>query len=456
MASFGRAKIYTNYSEVNDDNIVGILRNAFAVHLGNAVQIEHLYAYYKGNQAILRREKKIRPDHNTKVVENICFEIANFIAGYLLAKPIQYVARSKDLDLNKLSLFNDYVMATPKESQDMKLAKDRSICGTGYRIGLPLDSDQPFKTYVLSPKSTFVVYSSGVGNEALLGCTYYTQKVDGVDHVIIEAYSKTTFYRFDNYTRLIIKTEAHTMGAIPIIEYPLNDERIGSFEIVELIQDTINLLDSDQANAITQFVQALMVFKNIEIKKEMLDMLKEMGAVQIKDNGEVEADIKYITQELNQTQVQAYKQYLKDTAYKIAGLPQQNSGGGGDNGIAVIYKDGWTEVEAKMRPNELAFKESEKQFLELVLSFTKTMTKSNVDISANQLEIKFTRSNYENVAQKVDAFSKMIALPNVAPILAYTTTGLFNDPEQACLLSEKYVASQPKEVNPNENTNQVE
>ena len=456
MATFGRTKIYTNYQSVDDSNIIDILRNSFAIHMGNQVQIEHLYAYYKGNQAILRRVKKLRPDHNAQVVENHCFEIANFIAGYLLAKPIQYVARSKDLDVNQLSRFNDYVLETAKDSQDMILAKDRSICGTGYRIALPLNSEQPFKTHVLSPKYTFVVYSSGIGNEALLGCTYYKEKINGSDHVIIEAYSKDTFYRFDNTLIQVVEAKEHTMGFIPIIEYPLNEERIGSFEVVECLQDTINLLDSDQTNAITQFVQSLMVFKNIEVSKEMLEMLKDMGAINISDNGEVEAKIEYITQELNQTQVQTFKQYLKDTMYKIVGMPQQNSGGGGDNGIAVIYKDGWTEVEAKMRPNELSFKESERQFLKVVLSFTKTMTKGAVDIKANQVEIKFTRSNYENVAQKVDAFAKMMALPNVAPILAYQTTGLFNDPEQACLVSEQYVASQPKGVNENENANKVE
>lgn len=454
MATFGRQKIFTNYKEINDNNIVDVLLKSFAIHLSNAIQIEHLYAYYKGNQEILRRVKQLRPDHNAKVVENHCFEIANFIAGYLLAKPIQYVARSKDLDINQLTTFNNYLVDLSKESQDMTLAKDRSICGTGYRIGLPneLNGETPFKAFVLSPKSTFVVYSSAVGNEPLLGCTYYKENTNGQEQTIIEAYSKDAFYRFNQSGKAIISKKPHTMGAIPIIEYPLNDERIGSFEIVECIQDCLNLLDSDQTNAITQFVQSLLVFKNIEVTKEVVESLKELGAIQISDNGEIQADIKYITQELNQTQVQTFKQYLKDTMYKIVGMPQQNSGSGGDNGIAVIYKDGWTEVEAKMRPNELAFKDSERQFLKLVLSFTQTMTKSKINIKASQIEIKFTRSNYENIAQKVDAFTKMIAQEKVAPILAYQTTGLFNDPEQACLTSEEYNAK--KEVGVDEQTNQ--
>ena len=140
-----------------------------------------------------------------------------------------------------------------------------------------------------------------------------------------------------------------------------------------------------------------------------------------------------------------FKDDMVQTAYKIVGMPISNAGSGGDTGISVIYKDGWTEVEAKMRPNELAFKESERTFLRLALSFTKTMTMGIINLKVNDIEIKFTRSNYENIAQKVDAFTKIMSLDNVAPILAYQVSGLFNDPEQAWAVSEEYIKSKPNE-----------
>lgn len=444
MATFGRKKIITTYTEINENNIADVLAKSYSIHLENLTAINNLYNYYRGNQEILSRVKAVRSDHNAKIVENHAFEIANFIAGYLLAKPIQYIANG-DVNVDKLAKYNAYVVNTLKESQDMVLAKDRSICGTGYRISLPLDDvNQPFEVYVLSPKNTFVVYGSSIGNKALIGCTYHTETIEnGKEEVIIEAYTKDYYFKFNNTTNMVVKSEPHTMGEIPIIEYPLNEERIGSFEPVITMLDAINLIDSDRVNAITQFVQAFLVFKNVEVNEKLVKDLKDLGAIQIADNGEIQASVSYITQELNQSQVQTFKDDMLQTIYKIVGMPQQNSGGGGDNGIAVIYKDGWTEVEAKMRPNELAFKDSERQFLKLSLAFTKTMTKGKVDLDPSLIEIKFTRSNYENIAQKVDAFVKLMSLNNIDPLLAYQVVGLFSDPEQAYQKSQKFIKKNP-------------
>ncbi len=444
MATFGRKKIITTYKEINENNIADVLAKSYSIHLENLTAINNLYNYYRGNQEILSRVKAVRSDHNAKIVENHAFEIANFIAGYLLAKPIQYIANG-DVNVDKLAKYNAYVVNTLKESQDMVLAKDRSICGTGYRISLPLDDvNQPFEAYVLSPKNTFVVYGSSIGNKALIGCTYHAEtNKNNVEEIIIEAYTKDYYYKFNNTTSVLVDKKPHTMGEIPIIEYPLNEERIGSFEPVITMLDAINLIDSDRVNAITQFVQAFLVFKNVEVNEKLVKDLKDLGAIQIADNGEIQASVSYITQELNQSQVQTFKDDMLQTIYKIVGMPQQNSGGGGDNGIAVIYKDGWTEVEAKMRPNELAFKDSERQFLKLSLAFTKTMTKGKVDLDPSLIEIKFTRSNYENIAQKVDAFVKLMSLNNIDPLLAYQVVGLFSDPEQAYQKSQKFIKGNP-------------
>ena len=64
----GRVKIFTDYTDVNDDNIVNILTEAFAEHLINKGEETYLYRYIKGFQPILFREKRVRPEINNKVL----------------------------------------------------------------------------------------------------------------------------------------------------------------------------------------------------------------------------------------------------------------------------------------------------------------------------------------------------------------------------------------------------
>ena len=239
----------------------------------------------------------------------------------------------------------------------------------------------------------------------------------------------------------LLRVEPHTYGDIPIVEYPNNEERIGSFELVLSLLDAINLLESDRVNATTQFVQSLMVFKNIEISQEMLKDLQEMGAINISDNGEVEAKIEFLQQELNQEQTQKLKDDLMDMVYKIVGMPLGKSGTIGNSQGAVIMRDGWSEVEAKALDDELVFKASERQLLKLVLNYMRTLTLGESKLNIADIEIKFTRRNYENLYQKAQVLTMMLAQPKIAPRLAFVVCGLFADPEQAYAESEQYYNS---------------
>lgn len=446
MIGSGRTKITTNYESVNDTNIIDILSTAYPIHQVNITEINFLYNYYKGLQPILQREKKIRPEHNAKIVENIAYSIVQFKTGYLLDKPIQYVARKEEVDDASLISLNDFLNIESKESKDKAVANAKEICGQSYRLCLPNEKygkdvydESPFNIFTIDPRKAFVVYSNDIGNKAMVGCIVRTIKEnDGKEKVILQAYTETMYYEFVYGTTELSKKEAHTKGAIPLIEYPNNEERIGSFELVLSLLDAINLVESDRVNATTQFVQSLMVFKNIEISEEMLKQLQEMGAINISDNGEVEAKIEFLQQELNQEQVQKLKDNFTDIVYKIVGMPLGKSGQVGNSQGAVIMRDGWSEVEAKTLDDELMFKASEKQFLKLALYYTRTLTENKVVLNLADIDIKFTRRNYENLYQKAQVLTMMLAQPKIAPRLAFVVCGLFADPEESYKESEEY------------------
>lgn len=441
---FGRKVIYTDVAEITESNVVEVLRKAYTVHLKNKIRMEYLYSYYKGNQPVLGRKKEVRPEICNRVVENRANEIVSFKVGYLMGEPIQYVSRGDDKAVaESVTRLNDYVSAEDKASKDKELAEWWHICGTAYRMVLPDDADEreedeaPFEIYTLDPRYSFVIRFNGLGTPVVMGVKYVTME-DGT--LIFSCYTANHFYEIDN-TWGIRKSEDQILG-IPIIEYPMNTARLGAFEIVLPLLDAINNVDSNRLDGVEQFIQALMLFHNVDISSDDYTKLRQDGAIKFKDiDPQLKAEIKYLVEEMNQTQTQTLIDHLYDTILTICGMPNRNGGSStSDTGSAVIMRDGWSAAEARAKDSELIFKQSEKEFLKLTLRICRDL--ANLNLKLSQVEIRFTRRNYENIQEKANVLTSMLNNNKIAPILAFTHCGMFSDPQIAYAMSREYAEEQ--------------
>ena len=461
MGCFGRKKIFTDVTEITRDNVLEVLRKALTTHWSNKADMEYLYAYYKGRQPVLNRKKEVRPEIKNTVVENRANEIVSFKVGYLMGEPIQYVSRSDDkMVADKITTLNGYCISEDKAAKDKELADWFHICGTAYRMVLPdsvfeKESDEaPFEIYTLDPRFAFVVYANSIGEPPVMGVKYI-QRSDGA--VIYSIYTKDRYFEVENQS-MIVREEAQPLG-IPIIEYPANNARLGAFEIVLPLLDAINTVDSNRLDGVEQFVQALMLFHNVDISSDDFSKLRDEGAIKYKDiDPQYKAEIEYLTSELNQSQTQALVDHLYNTVLTICGMPNRNGGTStSDTGSAVIMRDGWSAAEARAKDSELMFKLSEKEFLKLVLRICSDL--SDLELKLSNVEVRFTRRNYENIAQKATVLTTMLSNPKIAPVLAFTHCGMFSDPQLAYRMSIDYaeeqekkaaeLATKQKEVNPN-------
>ena len=460
LGCFGRKKIFTDVTEITRDNVLEVLRKALITHWSNKADVEYLYAYYKGRQPVLNRKKEVRPEIKNTVVENRANEIVSFKVGYLMGEPIQYVSRSDDkMVADRITTLNGYCLSEDKAAKDKELADWFHICGTAYRMVLPdsvfeKESDEaPFEIYTLDPRFTFVVYANSIGEPPVMGVKYI-KRSDGA--VIYSIYTKDRYFEVENQS-MIVREEAQPLG-IPIIEYPANNARLGAFEIVLPLLDAINTVDSNRLDGVEQFVQALMLFHNVDISSDDFSKLRDEGAIKFKDiDPQYKAEIEYLTSELNQSQTQALVDHLYNTVLTICGMPNRNGGTStSDTGSAVIMRDGWSAAEARAKDSELMFKLSEKEFLKLVLRICSDL--SDLKLKLSNVEVRFTRRNYENIAQKATVLTTMLSNPKIAPVLAFTHSGMFSDPQLAYRMSMDYaeeqekkaaeLAAKPKEVNP--------
>ena len=95
VPTLGRRMIMTDEREITKDNIISVVSKAFAEHQYNVNEEIFLFEYEKGRQPILDREKKIRPELNSTVVENNASRIVDVHLGYCFSNPITFVQRAK-------------------------------------------------------------------------------------------------------------------------------------------------------------------------------------------------------------------------------------------------------------------------------------------------------------------------------------------------------------------------
>lgn len=443
----GRRMILIDETEVNIGNVVQILRKALPYHWKNRSEISYLWSYYKGRQPILNRVKEVRPEITNKIVENRANEIVSFKSGYLMGEPLQYVSRGNAENIaDAINQLNEFVFAEEKPAKDKELADWFHICGTSFRMVLPdemagEDDESPFEIYTLDPRNTFVVYNNGLGNKPILGVKYVVDE-NGVVHY--SCYSNHEY--FEIVESKVISYDTHILGEIPIIEYPLNMARIGAFELVIPLLDAINLTDSNRLDGVEQFIQALMLFHNVDISSEDFDELRERGAIKFKDiDPQLKAEINYLVSNLNQGETQTLVDHMYQTVLTICGMPNRNGGSStSDTGSAVIMRDGWSAAEARAKDSELMFKKSERIFLKVVLNICRTL--ADMDLKVCNVEIRFTRRNYENILQKAQVLDLMLKNNKIHPRLAFEHCGLFVDSDLAYTLSAEYAEEQEQKA----------
>lgn len=410
---YGRRKIFTDYSYVDEHNIVEILRNAYNTHLQNRTEISTLYDIYKGKQEILNKTKDIRPNINHKVCVNHANEIVSFKLGYTLGEPIQYIRRG-DIDLDEITTLNDYMVMADKVSADRELGEWLYICGVGYRMTLP---SEPFDIYTLNPMNTFIVYHNGLGEPPLMAVNYVVKQNN---EELFSIYTENKYYEIE--ASKIIGTKPLSLGMLPIVEYNANTSRLGSFEIVLPLLDAINELESNRLDDVVQFVNSFLCISGATLDEETFNQINAYKMLGLPEN----SDAKYLSANLSQADLQTLKDNLYNEVLAITGLPSRNNEGGGssDNGIAVYLRSGYSQAETQALAFEQCFKRGERKFLNLVLRIMRDTVGTKLEVK--DLDIKFARRYTDNILTKTQAMIQLLDA-GIEPSIAIASVGLWND-----------------------------
>lgn len=453
----GRRKIFSDIIDIDAGNIERVISESFKYHLQNAAEIKYLIDYERGITPIRNREKTGREDVDYKINENHASEIKIFKVGYVFSSPITLTQRAiedgtpRDKDDKRVALLNEMLFEQRKDQKDKAIAEDFTIGGTGFRMALPKKSDDggisPFDIIPLHPLTTYVVYSNDVYQRPILGVSYVI-KAD--KKCRIGAYTDNWYFELEGSAFggdfHLVRTEENGIGIVPIVEYRCDDQRMGCFERVLDLLDSMDILTSDRVNGVTQFVNSTLWADNVQASQEQQDAVKKGGWLFTHSDSNTKATVQYLTQPLDQSNAQALVDWIYNQVLQITGTPAREKSSGGNTGQAIVLSNGWQTAETAAKNTEVVFKDSEYRFLNVILKILqadKNVPEELKTLRLSDIEIKFSRSNTDSLLVKVQALQGQLDA-GIEPLTAIKTSSLYSDPQQVWVDSKPYIEEKRK------------
>lgn len=295
--------------------------------------------YYVGRQSICDREKD-NSLKNNKIVVNHAKFIVDTNTGYLLGNPVEYQP-SEGIDIQPLL---DVYKKNVITDLDVELAKDIGIYGHQFEYVYANEESNP-KSVEVDVRRTVLVRDDTVEHKEIFAIMYNPvykgeEKKENLQYYEVIYVDDTVLrnYRMTNNTLTQIDPDVyHSFGAVPVIEYSNNPEKMGDFETVISLIDAYNLLQSDRVNDKEQLVDAILCFYGMDFEAEQIDDLKQHRVIsQIPSDGKVE----YLVKQLNEADTDVLRKTIEADIHKISMVPNitdQNFVGNA-SGVAIRYK----------------------------------------------------------------------------------------------------------------------
>lgn len=431
--NYGRKIAYTDADRITVNNVVKVIGQCIGVFYGNKPAIRYLWRYYKGDQPVLYRTKISNEDITNKILENHAYEIVQFKVGQTYGEPVQFISRKDDDAINDaVDALNDFMTDANKQEKDIKSGEWQSATGTSFKAVQSKEGEIPFRITSPSPLNTFVIYNRTT-EEPILAVQELRDE-DGRHYKL--AFSDTRSFKIVDSN--VVETKLHTYGAIPIVEYPNNHERLSDIELVISMLDAINNMQSNRMDGIEQFVQSWIKFVNCDVDEEQFAKMKMNHALVVKSiNKDNKSDVDIMTQELNQTQCQVAKDDLWDNTLSILAIPTKQSNTGGDTQGAVQLRNGWDFSKTRAKLKDPIVKSSEKRLAVAVLN-TLRVSGNDLKLSIRDFDVQINHSPQDNMYTKSQTLLQLLQC-GIHPLVAIKTVGLWGDAEKTFLLSKPYL-----------------
>lgn len=258
----------------------GLLYHIITAHQVVARRYEELRLLYEGDHDILRRPAKTPGKPDNRLVANFARYIVDTFNGYFIGTPVRVESPNSEVNdyLQFLDLYNSL------EDQNSELSKKCDIYGHAFEL-LYLDEQSQVGIMDIRPQECILVRDTSISERPLYGIRYFENAEGRLEGTLSDDQVIRYFYEKPGEpSRLIFKSEEERInffGAVPIIEYVENEERIGAFEGVETLINSYDKAISEKANDVDYFADSYMKILGAGFDEKVLQNLRDYRVINV-------------------------------------------------------------------------------------------------------------------------------------------------------------------------------
>lgn len=238
---------------------------------------EYLEQLYMGFHDIYKQPEKEswKPDHRLAV--NFPRYITETFTGYGYGIPIK--VSHPDEKVNKA--VQEFGKHNEITDHDAEMVKKCCIYGHAWEY-LYQNEDSRTKLSSFNPKEIVVVYDKNVTGKALFGIRYGYYKADnGSIKRHGEILTREQIEPFRDKEKLAAETRDNPYGYIPLVEWRLNDERLGLYEPVAGLIEEYNHTISEKGNDVDAFADAYLAVLGAELGDDQIYHIRDDRLINI-------------------------------------------------------------------------------------------------------------------------------------------------------------------------------
>lgn len=377
-----------------------LINECIEEHKAMLPRYEYLENLYLGFHNIFKRPEKDdwKPDHRLAV--GFPRYITDTFIGYAYGKPIKLQSPDKEFD-EALQVFGK---RNAIRDHNKELAK--SACKYGHAFEyMYQNEDTETRVTKFTPKQMFIVYDDSVAERALFVVRYgrHGIKSKTPEAIYGEILTPSEIIPFDNDK--LGEAVVNPYGKIPVVEWKLNEERIGLYEPVAGLVETYNAALGEKANDVESFAEAYLAIMGAELDEDGIRHIRDNRIINLygTDNAK-DVLVQFLQKPTADGTQENLLDRLETLIYETAMVANisDESFGNATSGTALAYK-----LQAMSNLAESFDGKVEKSIRKRLKLFCTLSTNTTNTDAYEDIEITFTRNVPKNLLEEAQTAAQL-------------------------------------------------
>lgn len=419
---YGLPKIITTDPRILDNGVkYKDIKDFIEIHEQDIRRYNYLENLYKGYHDIYFAPNKDVWKPDNRLVANFPRYITDTFTGYGYGVPIK-VTSTDDRFSNTISSFQD---SNEISDHDAEMVKRCCIYGHAWEYIYQNEYTET-KVTACTPKEVFCVYGNDMKHRAIFGVRYgYLSQREieqnGIDmdqarEPIGEVLLSDQIIPFGSGH--FLESYDNPYGYIPVIEWRLNDERMGLYEAVAGLVEEYDYVLAEKANDVDYFAEAYLAILGAEVNEEQVKRLRDNRIINFYGDGSDKVSAEFKTKPSADDTQEHLLDRLENLIYQISMVANisDESFGNASSGVSLAYK-----LQA-MSNLALSFdRKIEKSLRKRYKIFSSLSTNSRDPELYKSIDIRFTRNlplNLRDEAETARALQGIVSDETLLSILS--------------------------------------